>query len=167
MLPVEHVVRIALDVGAALRHAHEHVPSVIHRDVKPSNILIEHGTGRAMVTDFGIAKLVGSEVLRTRTGAVIGTVKYCAPEQLEGADIDARVDVFALGLVMCEMLTGRHPLDGLDEAQLDTGRRRAPWSAASARTRRRDVAVRLHRDASREGTRLSRRRTRRHLRWHL
>ncbi len=117
-LPLGDVVRIGLDVAAALGHAHSHVPPIVHRDIKPSNILVDGNSGRALVTDFGIAKLLGSDVLRTKTGMVIGTVKYCSPEQLDGSAIDPRVDVFALGLVLCEMVAGRHPLEGLDEKQL-------------------------------------------------
>jgi non-specific serine/threonine protein kinase/serine/threonine-protein kinase len=98
-------------VCEAVRHAHQHL--IIHRDIKPSNILIEAATGRAVVTDFGIAKLAtGDGTLRAVT-AGIGTLEYSAPEQLRGdRDLRPSVDVYSLGMVLFEMLNGRPYYDG-------------------------------------------------------
>ena len=118
-LPMEEVLRVSTQVGQALAHAHEFKPPVIHRDIKPSNIMIEAGSGRVVLTDFGIAKLADQDRTRyTRTGIAIGTIRYCAPEQLQGIpDLDARADIYALGLVMYEMCTGQRFFNGMtDEA---------------------------------------------------
>jgi serine/threonine-protein kinase len=115
-LPLDRAVELACQVGAALTSAHTAEPAVIHRDVKPANILVEDATGRAVVTDFGIAKLVDvEESSATRTGSRLGTPQYCAPEQLSGQhDLDARSDVYAFGMVVYEMVTGSPLMKGLD-----------------------------------------------------
>src|SRR5262249_25634876 len=96
----------------ALDHAHGQ--GVIHRDVKPSNVLVlTHGTGGsqqpAKLTDFGVARLVGSDTL-TRTGDVIGTLAYMAPEQAEGREAGPAADLYSLAVVAYEALTGVNPL---------------------------------------------------------
>jgi len=96
------------DVASALSFAHEH--GVIHRDVKAENILIERATGRALVTDFGIARLAEAAPL-TSTGQVLGTVYYLSPEQVSGERVDARSDIYALGVVGYLALSGRFPFD--------------------------------------------------------
>ena len=102
-------VRQALrDVASALGFAHEH--GVIHRDVKAENILIERATGRALVTDFGIARLAEAAPL-TSTGQVLGTVYYLSPEQVSGESVDARSDLYSLGVVGYFALSGRFPFD--------------------------------------------------------
>jgi serine/threonine-protein kinase len=98
-------VDIAVQVADALAYAHAR--GIVHRDIKPANILIR-SDGRVKVTDFGIAKAAGSGDL-TRTGTVMGTAKYLAPEQVDGRPIDGRVDVYALGVVLYEMLGGAPP----------------------------------------------------------
>ena len=103
----EHVVR---DVAEALAFAHSH--GVVHRDVKPENIFIESGTGRALLADFGIAHSSEFDSRLTMTGAAIGTPAYMAPEQIDGAAANARSDVYSLGIVAWEMLTGERPWDG-------------------------------------------------------
>jgi eukaryotic-like serine/threonine-protein kinase len=96
------------DVAAALAFAHEH--GVIHRDVKAENILLDANTGRAMVTDFGIARLAEAAPL-TSTGQLLGTVYYLSPEQVAGEAVDARSDIYALGVVGFLALSGRFPFD--------------------------------------------------------
>ena len=96
------------DVALALGYAHAR--GVVHRDVKAENILIERGTGRAVVTDFGIARLAESKQL-TATGQVLGTVHYMSPEQVSGDTVDGRSDVYALGVVAFLALSGAFPFD--------------------------------------------------------
>jgi serine/threonine-protein kinase len=100
--------RVLDQVAGALGHAH--AQGLVHRDVKPSNILIAELDGQplAKVTDFGIAKVLGTEKLRTATGAKMGTLAYMAPEHIRSPNlVDARSDIYALGAVLYEMLTGR------------------------------------------------------------
>jgi eukaryotic-like serine/threonine-protein kinase len=107
-MPLEAVQAISRDVLAALDYAHAH--EVIHRDVKPSNILIENG-GRALVMDFGIA-LAANEQRITRVGMAIGTPEYMSPEQIIGArNIDHRTDIYSFGCVLYEMLTLHAPFE--------------------------------------------------------
>jgi serine/threonine protein kinase len=93
-------------VASALDHAH--ALGLVHRDVKPENVLIAHRAGaeHAFLTDFGITKRITEEPL-TRTGVAVGTVDYTAPEQAQGSDVDARADVYSLGCMLFQMLTGR------------------------------------------------------------
>jgi eukaryotic-like serine/threonine-protein kinase len=104
--PIE-VVHIGADVADALQAAHR--AHVVHRDVKPANILLCDDE-RVMVTDFGIAKVRDDSDL-TNTGTMLGTVKYLAPEQVEGNPVDGRTDVYGLGVVLYEALAGRPPFD--------------------------------------------------------
>jgi len=104
------VAAIGEQVASALGDAHQH--GLVHRDIKPANILIA-ADGTVKVTDFGIAKaLSGSEATLTTPGTVVGTAAYVAPEQLEDANVDARADVYALGVVLHECLTGRPAFSG-------------------------------------------------------
>jgi eukaryotic-like serine/threonine-protein kinase len=100
--------RVALVRDAARALGHAHSKGVVHRDVKPSNVLVDE-EGRVRVTDFGLAHTEGEERL-TRTGALVGTPLYWAPEVLYGSQPDPTADVFALGLVLHQVLTGVHPL---------------------------------------------------------
>ena len=99
---------ILIDVAAALSYAHER--GVVHRDVKAENILIDAHTGRAMVTDFGIARLAEAKPL-TQTGSVLGTVYYMSPEQVSGDIVDGRSDLYALGVVGFLALSGHFPFE--------------------------------------------------------
>jgi serine/threonine protein kinase len=99
------VINVGVDVADALQSAHQ--AGLIHRDVKPANILLCDDQ-RVMVTDFGIAK-VRDTTDRTQTGTMLGSVKYLSPEQVEGQPVDPRSDVFSLGVVLYEALTGQAP----------------------------------------------------------
>ena len=114
MLPPARAVDIAHQVAEALVAAHE--LGIVHRDLKPDNIIIAPGkNGRdiAKVVDFGIAKAIeeGPTESLTRTGLVIGTPEYMSPEQLLGDPVDARSDIYSLGCIVYQMLTGRRPFD--------------------------------------------------------
>lgn len=99
---------VAMQIAEALRHAHQH--GVIHRDIKPLNILMTRD-GQAKVTDFGIARATTSSTL-TQAGALMGSVHYLSPEQARGGFTNERSDIYALGVVMYEMLTGEVPFTG-------------------------------------------------------
>jgi len=117
-LSVPEALKVARQVAVALDYAHTHKPPVVHRDIKPDNILLEKSSGRAVVTDFGIAKVLGAGV-QTRTDMIQGTLLYCAPEQiLHSEDLDGRADLYSLGLVIHEMVTGRPFFAGLDARAL-------------------------------------------------
>ena len=105
-LPFAEAARIVSEVAAALDAAHAR--GLVHRDVKPANVLID-GSGRAYLTDFGLTKHAGSASGLTKTGMFVGTLDYIAPEQLQGGEVDARVDVYALGCVLYQSLTGVVP----------------------------------------------------------
>jgi len=105
LLPPPFAVDIAQRLAEALAHAHD--AGVVHRDLKPSNVLVDLPTGIVKLSDFGIARL--DDGARTRTGVMLGTPGYMAPEQLAGAAADARADLYALGVLSFELLTGRRP----------------------------------------------------------
>ncbi len=101
--------RIAVHVARGLARAHQ--AGIVHRDVKPGNIMVT-AEGEAKLLDFGIAKLVGGGADLTRTGTTLGTVAYMAPEHVRGGDANERSDVWALGVVLYEMIAGRRPFAG-------------------------------------------------------
>jgi len=107
-LPPREAVDIAVQVLAALEHAHSH--GVIHRDIKPQNILLAE-SGQVKVADFGIARAVGTQTL-TDAGPIMGSAHYVSPEQASGKPTGARTDLYSLGVVLFEMLTGVLPFDG-------------------------------------------------------
>lgn len=100
-------VRIASDVLNGLQAAHDH--NLIHRDIKPGNVLLERCTGRAIVADFGLVKSATDGVGRTATGVILGTADYMSPEQGRGHPIDHRSDLYAMGIMLYQMLSGRLP----------------------------------------------------------
>ena len=106
----ERVDRVLRDVAAALAHAHQR--GIVHRDVKPENIFIDENTGQAMLSDFGVARSLEADSQLTATGTAIGTPAYMSPEQIDGTELDGRSDLYSLGLVGWEMLTGRRPWEG-------------------------------------------------------
>jgi tetratricopeptide (TPR) repeat protein len=118
-LPPERVIAIGRELAEALGVSHD--AGVVHRDLKPSNILID-AQGRAYVTDFGVARSVAGAGL-TATGAVVGTLDYLSPEQATGEPVDGRSDLYALGVVLFEMLTGELPFESGTAAEV-TARRR-------------------------------------------
>src|SRR6476661_1087322 len=106
-LPHNQAERIISEIALALDHAHSH--GLVHRDVKPDNILIEAKTGKALLTDFGVARAAqaGAEHGLTQTGMIIGSPRYMSPEQISGdGSIDGRADLYALALVGYELYTG-------------------------------------------------------------
>jgi serine/threonine protein kinase len=106
--PIAEARRLLCEIADALAYAH--LRGVIHRDIKPDNILIDAATGRAMVTDFGIARAIEAGTRLTVTGAAVGTPTYMSPEQAKGErDIDGRSDIYSLGIIGYQMLTGRVP----------------------------------------------------------
>jgi serine/threonine protein kinase/Tol biopolymer transport system component len=113
-LKIEEATDIAIQIAQGLGEAHQH--GIVHRDVKPANILITKN-GVVKIVDFGLAKLSGGTKM-TKTGSTLGTVAYMAPEQLQGSDVDARADIFSVGVVLYEMVTGKTPFHGDHEAAL-------------------------------------------------
>ena len=106
-LPDEQTSAIARDIAAGLADAHEH--RIVHRDLKPSNILFD-AEGRAKIADFGVARGLSDATLTT-TGAVVGTAQYMAPEQASGGEVGPESDVYAFGVILFQMLTGRPPFE--------------------------------------------------------
>jgi predicted Ser/Thr protein kinase/tetratricopeptide (TPR) repeat protein len=108
-LTFEQIADIVAQVAEALDFAH--AKGIVHRDVKPANIILVDGT-RAKITDFGIAKIASGAANLTTTGQFLGTPNYMAPEQVKGAPVDGRTDIFALGICLYECLTRRKPFGG-------------------------------------------------------
>jgi len=113
LLPLKKVLQVVNETADALDYAHNN--GVIHRDVKPANIMLLKN-GKISVTDFGIAKAVSSS--QTKSGVVLGTPNYMSPEQINGQQIDGRSDIFALGVVLFELLTGQVPFRGKNMTNL-------------------------------------------------
>ncbi|HEX5392689.1 MAG TPA: protein kinase, partial [Rhodocyclaceae bacterium] len=114
LLPLPAVMSIAARVAEALDYAHKN--NVVHRDVKPANIMYEPDSDTVKVTDFGIARLTDSS--KTKTGMVLGTPSFMSPEQLAGSKVDGRSDLFSLGGTLYQLVTGRLPFEGESLAQL-------------------------------------------------
>ena len=113
-LPWKEVLDAALQICPALKHAHDR--GIVHRDIKPPNILRDP-TGIVKITDFGIAKVFSSRHL-TNTGGVVGTAEYLSPEQAQGKQATKRSDLYSLGVVLYQLLTGRLPFEGRSSADI-------------------------------------------------
>jgi hypothetical protein len=116
-MPGVEAARLVAEVARAVAYAHEQ--GVLHRDLKPANIILETNTGRPRVTDFGLARDRSLARSLTRSGDVVGTPAYAAPEQLRGdKTVDGRADVYALGVILYECVTGRRPFVGANVVEL-------------------------------------------------
>ena len=144
-LPIAEARRILREVADALAYAHTH--GVVHRDIKPDNVLLDAASGRAMVTDFGIARAASDDdggARLTATGAVVGTPAYMSPEQCAGdREIDGRSDLYSLGTVAYQMLTGEPPFIGGNAPSIMMKQVTEP--AVPVRQRRGDVPEDLER----------------------
>ena len=136
---VDAVVEVARQVAEALQHAHER--GIVHRDVKPSNIVLTP-SGQARLLDFGLAELSDVDRL-TRTGSALGTLHYMAPEQLQGGTADARSDVYSLGATLYELLTLRPPHAGETRHQLEGSILAGRFESVRTRNRRAPVELDL------------------------
>ncbi|MDA3897895.1 MAG: serine/threonine-protein kinase [Desulfobacteraceae bacterium] len=110
----EEGVRIMIEIADALYYAHSH--NVIHRDIKPSNIMFDR-QGKTIIADFGISKDMGDSDL-TAPNTILGSPRYMSPEQIKGDTVDTRSDLYSLGLVFYEMMTGNHPFKGKDSTAI-------------------------------------------------
>ena len=136
-LPVRRVLELGLEVGRALAFAHGQ--GLVHRDVKPQNVLLDPD-GRAKVTDFGIARSVGT-IGNTETGTVLGTSHYIAPEQAQGEPVDAKTDIYSFGAVLYELLAGEPPYSG--DSFVTVAMKHVSEPVPNVLDRRPDVPVRL------------------------
>ncbi|MCP4227740.1 MAG: serine/threonine protein kinase, partial [Actinomycetia bacterium] len=154
-LPARDVIQLGVQISAALEVAHQ--AGIVHRDIKPANIMVSNDR-RIMVTDFGIAK-AGTDADLTTTGTLLGTAKYLSPEQVTGAPIDPRSDLYSLGVVLFEALTGTVPFKANTDAATALARLHQdpplarqmrpnvplPWEAILARLMARELRDRVPR----------------------
>lgn len=114
-LPAAEAARLTHEIAEALELAHGR--GVVHRDIKPDNVLLDAG-GNAIVTDFGVSVVTGRAEPAETLGATVGTPSYMSPEQALGEAVDGRSDIYALGVILFEMLTGRVPFEGRSVREL-------------------------------------------------
>ncbi len=137
LLPEPVVLDLVARIARALAHAH--ASGVVHRDIKPSNVLVNLSAGSVKLIDFGTARLL--DHMRTRTGVILGTPAYMAPEQLAGAGAEARSDLYSLGVLLFEMLTGHRPYES--ESMGELLRQVASQKVPDIRERRPDLPAAL------------------------
>jgi serine/threonine protein kinase/Tfp pilus assembly protein PilF len=111
-LGIDRIIELAMQICDGLGAAHD--KKIVHRDIKPSNIVVD-AYGRPKILDFGLAAIQGGENL-TKTGSTLGTVRYMSPEQVQGLEVDQRSDLFSLGVVLYELISGRTPFEKDNEA---------------------------------------------------
>jgi len=155
----------ATDIGRWLREvtwalAYSHARGVVHRDIKPENIMIERDSGRALVTDFGLARSGNVSLIssantyacsRTAEGEIVGSVHYMSPEQIVGGDVDGRSDLYSLGVVGFKAITGRLPFEGTVPAVLMGHVHREPPKVQSyAASAQQDLAAVIDRCIAKE-----------------
>ena len=121
--------RYLREVGEGLQHAHD--AGIIHRDLKPSNVLI-HSDGRALLADFGLARSANQDTRLTSAGFTLGTPGYMAPEQVMGRDLDHRCDIYSMGVMTFEMMTGRMPFTGASAVEIAVATVSTPVPSAAA-----------------------------------
>ena len=114
LMPMLEAITLVKQIALALDYAHK--SGVVHRDIKPANVMYDRALGVAKVTDFGIARITDSS--KTKTGMVLGTPSFMSPEQLAGKHIDGRSDLFSLGVMLYQLLTGHLPFVGSSMAEL-------------------------------------------------
>jgi len=124
LLPLKHVFRLVTEVLQGLEYAHD--AGVIHQDLKPANVLVENRAGRPLIADFGIAKTLQIESLTS--GMVVGTPTYLSPEQAAARDTDHRTDLYAVGVILFELLAGELPVRSEDARETVTRKLRDPES---------------------------------------
>ncbi len=114
-LEFDEIIRISEDIASVLEYMHSN--GIIHRDIKPANIMIQKDNGKAILTDFGLAKNLETTKF-TATGKIMGSPHYLAPEQAKGEKVDERTDIYSLGITMFEMATGKLPFEGESAVQI-------------------------------------------------
>lgn len=137
LLPLPTVLAIVAQVADALAYAHSH--SVVHRDIKPANIMFDPQTETVKVTDFGVARI--TDASRTRTGMVLGTPSFMSPEQLAGKKVDGRSDLYSLGVMLFQLLTGTLPMRG--DSMTELMDKIAHEEAPDVRSRRSELSPEL------------------------
>ncbi len=145
-MPITDAISVGIQLAHALDYAHR--KGIVHRDIKPSNIMCVQGTQTVKVTDFGIAHVTSnSDMNQTRAGAVLGTPQYMSPEQTRGEKVDGRSDLFSVGIILYQMLSGRPPFEG--DSIVALAMAIASAEPAPIQKQRNDVPLSLRRIAER------------------
>jgi serine/threonine protein kinase len=132
-LTVDEALRVTREIASGLQHAHK--ARAVHRDLKPSNVMIRSSDGAVKILDFGVAKDMVSTGVLTKSKGFVGTPGYSAPEQTRGPDVDHRADIFALGVIVYELITGKVAFGGRSTLEvIDATRHRHPIPATRLNT---------------------------------